>query len=117
MSDIGHLGALKAMDLLRKKLRMDIYVPLVDEGVGFVAVRQDSFYRTQVKTSMFQRNSYFWFDLCKNRIIYSENTIYSFVCTTQRAPVHGSNTELLGDPFSRIAEMDRQRRHSIEGGE
>ena len=82
MSDIGHLGELKAMNLLRKKLSMDIYFPLADKGIDFIAVKEDKFFQVQVKTSMFQKNSYFWFDLYKRKMVYSRNTVYIFVCTT-----------------------------------
>ena len=76
MSDIGALGELKAMDLLCNRLRMEVYVPLADKEVDLIALRQDRCYRIQVKTSMFQRNSYFWFDLHKNRMACSEDTLY-----------------------------------------
>ena len=61
---------------------MEIYLPLKEKGIDFVAVKSGKFYEIQVKTSMFQKNSYFWFDLYKSKMVYSKNTFYVFVCLT-----------------------------------
>ena len=53
---------------------------LKDRGIDFVSVLENKFYQIQVKTSKFQKGSYFWFDLHKNKIVYSKNTYYVFVC-------------------------------------
>jgi hypothetical protein len=82
MSGIGHIGELRVMEFLRKKKGMDIYLPLKDKGIDFIAVKRNKFFQIQVKTSMFQKNSYFWFDLYRNRMIFSDNTLYIFVCAT-----------------------------------
>lgn len=83
MSGVGHLGELDVINHVRTKLKHEVYLPLKDKGIDFVSVSpKGSFYQIQVKTSMFQKNSYFWFDLYKNRMRYSDNTYYAFVCYT-----------------------------------
>lgn len=82
MSGIGHLGEMAVMDFLQKKKSMDIYLPIRDKGIDLVAVKGSSFYQIQVKTSKFQKTSYFWFDLYAKKMVYSENTYYIFVCYT-----------------------------------
>jgi hypothetical protein len=82
MSGIGHIGEINAIDYLRKNMGMSIYIPLKDVGIDFVAIKIIHFYQVQVKTSMFQKNSYFWFDLYKSKMIYSKNTAYIFVCAS-----------------------------------
>ena len=42
---------------------------------------------------MFQKNSYFWFDLYKDKMVYSGNTIYMFVCTTLSRRLFMGKTE------------------------
>jgi len=81
MSGVGQVGELRIMEILKKK-GMEIYLPLKDSGIDFIAVKSDKFYQVQVKTSMFQKNSYFWFDLLKNKMRYSDNVFYVFVCFT-----------------------------------
>ena len=61
MSGIGHIGEIRVIEFLHKKKDMAIYLPLKDRGIDFIAVRKNHFYQVQVKTSMFQKNSYFWF--------------------------------------------------------
>lgn len=82
MSGIGHIGEIRIIEFLKKKKDMVIYLPLKDKGIDFVAVKGNNFYQIQVKTSMFQKDSYFWFDLYKHKMIYSKNTFYIFVCAT-----------------------------------
>jgi len=80
MSGVGHLGELEVIDYLRKEKKHCIYLPLKDKGIDFISIGKDNFYQIQVKTSMYQKNSYFWFDLYKKKMIYSKNTFYIFVC-------------------------------------
>lgn len=80
MSGVGHLGELEVIDYLRKIHNTHIYLPLKDTGIDFISVKDSSFSQIQVKTSMFQKNSYFWFDLHKSKMKYSKNTFYILVC-------------------------------------
>lgn len=80
MSGIGHLGELEVMDFLRKDGKYSIYLPLKDHGIDFISVNKNEFFQIQVKTSMFQKNSYFWFDLHRHKMVYSKNTFYVLVC-------------------------------------
>ena len=82
MSGIGHIGENQVMDYLKKEKRMAIYLPLKDIGIDFIGVKKNKFYQFQIKTSTFQKNSYFWFDLHKSKIIYGKNIYYVFVCYT-----------------------------------
>lgn len=80
MPGVGHLGELEVIGCLRKEKKHDIYLPLKDKGIGFISISKYNFYQIQVKTSMYQKNSYFWFDLYKKKMVYSKNTFYIFVC-------------------------------------
>jgi len=82
MSDIGTIGELKIIEYLQKKKNLQIYIPLKDKGIDFIATNRVNFYQIQVKTSMFLKGKYFCFDLHKNKMVYSENTFYIFVCIT-----------------------------------
>lgn len=82
MSGIGHIGEIQVIEYLQKKKDMVIYLPLKDKGIDFIATKGLQFYQVQVKTSMFQKASYFWFDLYKHKMIYTRNTFYVFVCIT-----------------------------------
>ncbi len=82
MSGVGHIGELEVINFLEKNLKHSVYLPIKDRGLDFISVGKSGFYQIQVKTSMFQKNSYFWFDLYKNKMIYSHNTFYIFVCKT-----------------------------------
>lgn len=98
MSGVGHVGELRIMEILKKR-GMEIYLPLKDSGIDFIAVKSGKFYQIQVKTSMFQKNSYFWFDLLKNKMRYSENIFYVFVCfTLDRRQFLGKNENYLVIP-------------------
>lgn len=70
------------MDVIRKleKENFTIFIPLKDKGIDLIAQRGKKFFQIQVKTSLFQKNSYFWFDLCKSKMKYDKNTYYIFVC-------------------------------------
>ena len=79
MSGLGHIGELQIIEYLEKNEKCSIYLPMKDKGIDFIAVRDNKSVQVQVKTSKFQKNSYFWFDLSKKKMMYSENTIYIFV--------------------------------------
>jgi len=74
------MGELEIMEYLRKNFSSEIYIPLKDKGIDFIVIKKDRFYQIQVKTSKFQKRSYFWFDLHKNKLIFDKNTFYIFVC-------------------------------------
>lgn len=80
MSGVGALGELEVIEFLKKEKKHCIYLPLKDQGIDFISVSKDNFYQIQVKTSMYQKDSYFWFDLYKKKMVYSKNTFYIFVC-------------------------------------
>lgn len=82
MSGIGHLGELEVINHLEKKEGFAIYLPIKDKGIDFIAVKDDRCYQIQVKCSTFQKNSYFWFDLKKDRLVYRNNIFYVFVLYT-----------------------------------
>ncbi len=79
MSGEGFLGEVEVIDYLRKVKKLEIYIPMKDIGIDFVA-KGKHFYEIQVKTSVFQKHSYFWFDLHKQKMVYSRNTYYILVC-------------------------------------
>ena len=79
MSGLGHIGELQIIDYLEKNDKCAIYLPMKDKGIDFIAVSDNKSVQVQVKTSKFQKNRYFWFDLSKKKMVYSENTIYIFV--------------------------------------
>ena len=79
MSGIGHIGELQIIDDLQKKYGFEIYLPLKDKGIDFIALKNEKSLKIQVKTSKFQKNSYYWFDLHKNKMIYNKDTFYIFV--------------------------------------
>ena len=78
MSGIGHIGELQAISQMEVE-GYAIYLPMKDKGIDFIAVKDNQSTQIQVKTSKFQKESYFWFDLHKSKMIYSENTYYVFV--------------------------------------
>ena len=78
MSGIGHIGELQAITEFEKS-GYAIYLPMKDKGIDFIAVKENQSTQIQVKTSKFQKESYFWFDLHKNKMVYSANTYYVFV--------------------------------------
>ena len=81
MSGIGHIGELDFINFLKKK-GYEIYLPLKDRGIDFVGVKNNNLLQIQVKTSIYQKESYFWFDLYGEKMHYSKNTYYVFVCKT-----------------------------------
>jgi len=78
MSGIGHIGELQAISVFEKN-GYAIYLPMKDKGIDFIAVKENQSTQIQVKTSRFQKESYFWFDIHKNKMVYSANTYYVFV--------------------------------------
>jgi hypothetical protein len=79
LSGIGHIGELQAIEEFEKKHKFEIYLPMKDKGIDFIGVHNNSSVQVQVKTSKFQKSKYYWMDLYKNKMIYSENTFYVFV--------------------------------------
>ena len=69
MSGIGHIGELQIINDLQKNHGFEIYLPLKDKGIDFIATKNEKAIKIQVKTSKFQKNSYYWFDLHKNKMI------------------------------------------------
>ena len=72
------IGELQVMSRLQRE-GYAVYLPLKDKGIDFVALRNSRAWQIQVKTSQWQKNSYFWFDLHKSKMVYSANTTYVFV--------------------------------------
>ena len=79
MSGIGHIGELQAIEEFEKKHKFEIYLPMKDKGIDFIGVHNNSSVQVQVKTSKFHNSKYYWMDLYKNKMVYSENTFYVFV--------------------------------------
>jgi len=79
MSDIDYIGETKTIDVLKKKKGMQIYLPLADKGIDFIAGKGTHIYQIQVKTSMFHKSTFFWFRLFNKKMVYSKNTFYIFV--------------------------------------
>ena len=79
MSGIGHIGELQVIDELQKNQKLEVYLPIKDKGIDFIGVGNNKSVQIQVKTSKFQKNKYYWFDLYKSKMIYSTNTFYIFV--------------------------------------
>ncbi|MFH1061876.1 MAG: hypothetical protein V1747_03200 [Candidatus Omnitrophota bacterium] len=82
MSGIGHVGEIDVIEYLTKQHKMDICLPFKDKGLGFIGLNNGNHFEFQVKTSKFQKGSYFWFDIYKSKMIYSDKTFYVFVCFT-----------------------------------
>jgi hypothetical protein len=108
--DIGTLGELDVINYLRKIKACSIYVPLNDKGIDLVAVIGKRFYQIQVKTSKFQKHSYFWFDLHEDKMVYSNNTLYVFVC---KVP---SRHRMMGKKWNFIVVPSQQIRKWIGEG-
>ena len=79
MSGLGHIGELQIIDDLQKNHNFEIYLPIKDKGLDFIGLKDNYSIQVQVKTSKFQKNSYYWIDLHKNKMVYSKNTFYIFV--------------------------------------
>ena len=79
MSGIGHIGELQVIEEIQKKYKYEVYLPMKDKGIDFIATKNNNSVQVQVKTSKFQKNSYYWFDLSKKKMIYSSNTFYILV--------------------------------------
>ena len=79
MSGIGHIGELQVINEFQRRQSVEIYLPMKDRGIDFIGVRNNKSIQIQVKTSTFQKQKYYWFDLYGNRMVYSKNTFYIFV--------------------------------------
>lgn len=79
MSGIGHIGELQVIEEIQKNYKYEVYLPMKDKGIDFIASKNNNSVQVQVKTSKFQKNSYYWFDLSKKKMIYSSNTFYILV--------------------------------------
>ena len=79
MSGIGHIGELQVIEEFQNKHKIEVYLPMTDKGIDFIGVHNNSSVQVQVKTSKFHNSKYYWMDLYKNKMIYSENTFYVFV--------------------------------------
>ena len=79
MSGIGHIGELQVINELQNNQNVEIYLPMKDKGIDFIGVGNNNSVQIQVKTSKFQKEQYYWFDLYKKKMIYSKNTFYIFV--------------------------------------
>jgi len=111
MSDLGLIGELEVIEYLEKNLKHSVYLPIKDRGIDFVSVSKSRFYQIQVKTSMFKKNRYFWFDLKKNRMIYSNNTFYIFVCKTL------ARRRFMGESFNYLVIPSLNLKNWIESGQ
>ena len=101
MSGIGHIGELQVINELQNNQSVEIYLPMKDKGIDFIGVGNNNSVQIQVKTSKFQKEQYYWFDLYKNKIIYSENTFYIFVLyVLPRRKMMGKSKNFLIIPSS-----------------
>lgn len=105
MSGIGHIGELQTIKEMEKK-GYEIYLPMKDKGIDFIAIKDNQTTQIQVKTSTFHAESYYWFDLHKNRMIYNENTYYVFVLyVLPRRRMLGKAKNYLVIPSQDLEEM------------
>ena len=79
MSGIGHIGELQVINEFQRRQNVEIYLPMKDRGIDFIGVRNNKSIQIQVKTSTFQKEKYYWFDLYGHNMVYSKNTFYIFV--------------------------------------
>ena len=101
MSGIGHIGELQVINELQNNQNVEIYLLMKDKGIDFIGVGNNNSVQIQVKTSKFQKEQYYWFDLYKNKIIYSENTFYIFVLyVLPRRKMMGKSKNFLIIPSS-----------------
>ncbi|MBL7131431.1 MAG: hypothetical protein ISS45_08545 [Candidatus Omnitrophica bacterium] len=104
MAGLGHIGELQVIEYLEKDGHA-IYLPMKDKGIDFIAIKNNATNFIQVKTSKFQKNSYFWFDLYKRKMVYTENTTYIFVLyTLPRRKLMGKAKNYLVIPSLKIKE-------------
>ena len=79
MSGIGHIGELQVINEFQRRQNVEIYLPMKDRGIDFIGVNNNKSIQIQVKTSTFQKEKYYWFDLYGHNMVYSKNTFYIFV--------------------------------------
>lgn len=102
MSGIGFLGEIDVMKELEHR-GFAPYIPLKDKGIDFIAVNGSKFFQIQVKTSLFLKGSYFWFDLHRDKMIYSPNTYYVLVCKVlERRTMMGKSRNFIILPSMRL---------------
>ena len=105
MSGLGHIGELQVIDHLQNKEGCTIYLPMKDKGIDFIAVKDNLSTQIQVKTSKYQKNSYYWFDLSVHKMVYSPNTVYIFVLyTLPRRKILGRARNYLVIPSLKLKE-------------
>jgi hypothetical protein len=103
MSGIGHIGELCMIEEFQKKINAEVFLPIKDVGIDFVAIINNNHFQIQVKTSMFLKQSYFWFDLYKSKMKYTKNTFYVFVfASLPRHTFMGRNKNYLIIPSLHI---------------
>jgi len=73
------MGELQIIDELQKQHKFEIYLPLKDKGIDFIGVKNNNSVQIQVKTSIYQREDYYFFNLHKSKMVYTKNTFYIFV--------------------------------------
>ena len=59
MSGLGHIWELQIINDLQKDHIFEIYLPLKDKGLDFVCLKKNISIQIQLKTSKFQKESYF----------------------------------------------------------
>lgn len=79
MSGIGMLGELEVIEHYKRK-GYEIYTPIRDNGIDLIMEKNNVFLQLQIKTSLYQRKKYFWFDIYKSKMRYGKNIFYVFVC-------------------------------------
>ena len=106
MSGLGHIGELQIIEDLQKNHNFEIYLPIKDKGLDFIGLKNNSSIQVQVKTSKFLKESYFWIDLYKNKMIYSKNTFYIIVLyVLPRRKMMGRRKNYLIIPSLDLQEM------------
>ena len=116
MSGIGHIGELQIISHMEKE-NFEIYLPMKDKGIDFIAVKNNLSTQVQVKTSKFQKSSYFWFDLHKNKMVYSQNTYYIFVLyILPRRKMLGKSKNYLIIPSLDLKEMIESNSIALKKG-
>ncbi len=116
MSGIGHIGELQAISQMESE-GYAIYLPMKDKGIDFIAVKDNLSTQVQVKTSKFQKNSCFWFDLHKSKMVYSENTYYVFVLyVLPRRKMLGKANNYLVIPSLDLKQMIESESIALKNG-
>ena len=110
MSGLGHIGELQIIQDLQKDHKFEIYLPIKDKGLDFIGLKNNTSIQIQVKTSKFQKESYFWVDLHKNKMVYSKNTFYIIVLyVLPRRRMMGKRKNYLIIPSLDLKEMIKSK--------